>query len=259
VNATGAFVTLDVAIPFVAFWLLLLAVVLTRRTRERMRAKTRDAWILDVTGLLVQGALIPLLEITLLFSLLNFAVPKWRGALSLPWEAAALLNFVVVDYLYYWNHRLLHTRALWPVHSVHHSVTDMDVLATSRNPVWASLLIVYVWVNGAFLFLLHDARPFAIAAAVTAALDLWRHSPFGPRRGSALWRVLSLVFITPSDHAWHHASGDAAHGNYGANLSVWDRLHGTWNRDAAEPRAVGIAVSLSLARQLFWPVAKASK
>lgn len=251
-----AFVTLDVAIPFVAFWSLVFAVVLNRASRQRLVAKTRDAWILDVTGLVVQGALIPLLEVTLVFSALSIIVPASRGTLSLAWPLAALLNFVVVDYLYYWNHRLLHTRALWPVHSVHHSVTDMDVLATSRNPVWASLLIVYVWVNGVFLFVLDDARPFAIAAAVTAALDLWRHSPFGPARGGPLWRALSVVFITPSDHAWHHASGDSARGNYGANLSLWDRIHGTWIVREGAPKSLGDDVELPLWKKLVWPMAR---
>lgn len=258
-NTLKAFVTLEVAIPFVTFWALMLTIVIGRRTRARLLAKARDAWILDVTGLLVQGVCIPLLEVTLLYSALQVVAPSLRGALVLPWWAALSLNFVVVDYLYYWNHRLLHTRPLWPVHSVHHSVTDMDVLATSRNPVWASLLIVYVWVNGTLLYVLDDARPFALAAALTAALDLWRHSSLGPRRQSALYGGVSLVFITPSDHAWHHASGSAAHGNYGANLSIWDRLHGTFVGVADEASDLGIEVKLPLWRKLAWPFARSAR
>ena len=89
--------------------------------------------------------------------------------------------------------RLLHSRWLWPAHRVHHTMTEMDVLGTSRNSVWSSALIVYLWVNGAVLYLLNDPTWFAAGAAVTAALDLWRHSPLTPRRGSTLWRVVSKV------------------------------------------------------------------
>lgn len=254
-SAVRALLTVDVLLPFAAFWSLVALTVASREARARLVAKPLDAWILDVTGLCVQGALVPLAELTLVVALLDVTAPSLKGALALPWWQAALLNLVVVDYLYYWNHRALHTRALWPIHAVHHSVTDMDVLATSRNPVWASFLIVYVWVNGALAYVLMDARPFVVAASVTAALDLWRHSRFGPRRGSALHRVLSFVVVTPSDHAWHHAraTDGGAHGNYGANFALWDRLHGTWIARDEEPAALGDAVALPLWKRLLWP------
>ena len=168
-------------------------------------------------------------------------------------SSGSSLNFVAVDYLYYWNHRLLHTRRLWPVHQVHHTVHEMDVLGTSRNTAWSSLLILYVWVNGAMLFLLAEPAGYALGAAVTASLDLWRHSELSPRAGGALDRLLGRFLVLPRHHAWHHAS-DEVDANFGANWTLWDRLHGTWlDRDGA-PARLGVATSLPLWRQLWWPL-----
>jgi sterol desaturase/sphingolipid hydroxylase (fatty acid hydroxylase superfamily) len=113
-------------------------------------------------------------------------------------------------------------------------------------------LIVYLWVNGLFLFLLRDPRAFIIAASMTASLDLWRHSGFSPRPGPRLHRALGCVLITPHEHAWHHSS-DRAGCNFGANLSLWDRLHGTYYSPASRAEACGLPLTLSLKRKLMFP------
>jgi sterol desaturase/sphingolipid hydroxylase (fatty acid hydroxylase superfamily) len=165
-----------------------------------------------------------------------------------------LLSFFIIDYFYYWNHRLLHSRQLWPVHQVHHSVREMDVVATSRNTAWSSLLILYVWVNGVALFLLAAPAGYAAGAALTAALDLWRHSEVAPRAGGVVDRLLGRVLMLPRQHAWHHATEEVA-ANYGANLCWWDRLHGTFVDRGAAPEKLGVTVALPLWRQLWWPFA----
>lgn len=238
-------------LPLVAFWLLFAATALTRAGWTGLKAKPWRDWVLDGAGLLVQGTLVPALQLSVVVGSWATLAPGWQGALDVPGAAAFLLNFVLVDWLYYWNHRLLHTRALWPLHRVHHSMTARDVLGTSRNTLYSSFFIVYLWVNGSALYLLADPAPYVVAAAVTAALDLWRHSAFGPRRGTAAYRLLSRVLVLPSDHAWHHSA--EGHGNYGANLSWWDRLHGTWLPEADEATDLGIDPGLSLPRRLLWP------
>ena len=211
-----------------------------------------DDRVLDVVGLVVQGAVVPLLQITLVAALMSALVPQWRGAVALPWWTAFLVNFVAVDYAYYWNHRLLHTRALWRWHAVHHSARAMDVLVTSRNTLWTNAMILYLWLNGAAAFLLADATPYLAAAALTAALDLWRHSRWAPRSGSPAGRALAMALVTPHDHAWHH-SASRPRCNFGANLRWWDRLHGTAWATADAPSALGIPVGGTLAARLLWP------
>jgi sterol desaturase/sphingolipid hydroxylase (fatty acid hydroxylase superfamily) len=241
--------------PLVTFWVLVAAAATRAERRAAWANKPRRDWLLDGVGLLVQGALVPLAELTLIVCGLTLLAPGLRGRLHLPGNELVfgfILNFLIIDYFYYWNHRLLHTRRLWPLHRVHHSVGEMDVLATSRNTAWSSLLILYVWVNGIALFLLAHPAGYAAGAALTASLDLWRHSELSPRPGGGVARVLGWALVLPRDHAWHHAS-DNVDANFGANLCWWDRLHGTWLAEVKPPAQLGVPVALPLWRQLWWP------
>ena len=85
-----------------------------------------------------------------------------------------------------------HAPAFWPLHHTHHSSPRMDVWVTSRNTLWTSLFILYLWVNGLLIYLTGHLEMVVWAATLTAALDLWRHSglePGGPlsRRCLALY------------------------------------------------------------------------
>lgn len=218
------------------------------------KQKKRTDWILDTAGLWVQGLLIPLLQLTLLQTLYQQLIPAWQHSVQLHPILAFVLSFVAVDYLYYWNHRFLHSRWGWFAHQVHHTVSTMDVLGTSRNTLWSSFLIVYLWVHGLAIYLLADPTVYILGVSLTAALDLWRHSRFSPRSGSQLYRWLAGWLMLPQDHGWHHqssASVDAC--NYGANLKLWDRLHGTLHSSAQWPASLGQPSHLSLWRQLLYP------
>jgi sterol desaturase/sphingolipid hydroxylase (fatty acid hydroxylase superfamily) len=128
----------------------------------------------------------------------------------------------------------------------------MDVFVTSRNTLWTSFAIIYLWASSAFMFLLADATPYLIGAGLTAGLDLARHSPLDFSRFPRLERILGLVLILPRDHALHHADG-LRFGNYGANIVWWDKLHGTYLGHELRVQKLGVDNDLSLARSLFWP------
>ncbi|MBE9068731.1 sterol desaturase family protein [Leptolyngbya cf. ectocarpi LEGE 11479] len=215
-----------------------------------LRQKKRTDWILDTAGLWVQGLLIPLLQLTLLQTLYQQLIPAWQHSVQLHPVFAFALSFVAVDYLYYWNHRFLHSRWGWFAHQVHHTVSTMDVLGTSRNTLWSSFLIVYLWVHGLLIYLLADPSVYVLGVSLTAALDLWRHGRFGPQPRSQLYQWLSGWLILPQDHGWHH-QGTAC--NYGANLKLWDRLHGTLHLSAQWPTTLGQPSHLPLWRQLLYP------
>ena len=237
---------------FISFLLLAALTFSLEKPRRAALARGKSDWLLDAAGLAVQGLAIPFLQTTLVYGLFAALAPRWRGALDLPPVAAFLLNFVLVDYLYYWNHRTLHGRRLWATHAVHHTAEHLDLFVTSRNTLWASLLIVYVWVNGLFIYLLKEPAPFILSVAITASLDLWRHTSFGFDPGSRFSRAAALVFITPNEHAWHHSRARARN-NFGANLSLWDRLHGTYVRPETGPEELGIPSGLTVSRKLLFP------
>ncbi|MEH2105631.1 sterol desaturase family protein [Nostoc sp.] len=220
--------------------------------RTQLKVKSREDWLLDGTGLTIQGIFIPLLQATLVYWLYQHLLPNQQGYLKVSFIPAFLISFVIVDYLYYWNHRLLHTKLLWKVHQVHHTVTQMDVLGTSRNTLWTSLLIIYLWIHTLFLYLLADPTGYLLGVSLTSALDLWRHSCLIIPESSWLYQFLSSWLILPQDHSWHHCR-EIHNYNYGANLKIWDKLHGTYYESKKMPSIIGISSSLNLFQKLFFP------
>ncbi|MDX2097198.1 MAG: sterol desaturase family protein [Leptolyngbyaceae cyanobacterium bins.59] len=237
---------------WVTFWVLLALTVWNQQSRMKMRSKSQSDWILDLIGLSMQGIVIPFLQITIVYQLYSWLLPSLKEVLILPSWMGFFLSFVLVDYLYYWNHRFLHRRGIWSIHQVHHTVTTLDVMGTSRNTLWTSFFILYLWVHPLFLYLLNHPAGYALGASLTAALDLWRHSMWSPSQESFLYRCLVPWLILPCDHAQHHARSQHSY-NYGANLKLWDCLHGTDRFLDSVPDRLGVPTSLSLTRQLFWP------
>src|SRR5689334_2062 len=120
-------------IVFVTFWLLVMTTLALASARRSAFARTAAEWALDLTGLLVQGVLVPVLQMTMAYGLMSVLAPAAKGSVTMSPVPAFLLNFVAVDYLYYWNHRLLHKPAFWKTHAVHHTARRADVFITSRN------------------------------------------------------------------------------------------------------------------------------
>ena len=198
----------------------------------------------------VQGILIPALQIGLLYQGLGGLVPNWADSIPLSPIASFLISTVVVDYAYYWNHRWLHSVA-WPLHRVHHTVTQLDVLGSSRNSLWSSFFILYLWMHTLMIYLLKDPAGYLWGITLTAMLDLWRHSQLGPRPYSLAFRLLSPWLTLPQDHALHHSQNHRR--NFGANLKIWDKLHGTWKQATHYPQMLGIKTTLTFWQELLYP------
>lgn len=240
----------------IVFFALLTIFLFSSRRRIMIVQKSLHDWVLDLLGLSIQGTLIPLLQTFVLAALLRGLFPDAAGHLELHPILAFLLNFVVVDYLYYWNHRLLHSHTFWPFHRVHHSVSQFDILATSRNSVWSSFLILYVWVNSLALFILKDPTFYILGLSLTAVLDLWRHAEL-ETKNRKLENFLSryLFIVTPADHGTHHDR--RAKFNFGANLNIFDKIHGTYRSPSRDVwKNLGIKTHLSLFREIFYPFDK---
>lgn len=236
---------------YAAFSLLVLLTFNDPRHRLALANKSKTIWTLDLLSLCIQGFAVPFLQTVCIFWICHLIFPGMQGKLSLHWSLVAALNLLAVDYCYYANHRALHSRWLWPLHLVHHTVEDMDVFATSRNSVFTHFFIVYLWCNGIFLYFLADPVPYLWAIAISASLDLWKHSTVAPSPGSTLHRLLKLVLITPHEHAWHHSGGSI---NYGANFSFWDRLHGTYYCPAHAPQKLNTQKPLADHAKFLYPL-----
>lgn len=152
--------------------------------------------------------------------------------MAIPPVGVALIAIVLVDFLNYWGHRLIHTRPLWPTHAFHHSATNMYWIAGVRESPVHYVIVTFPssFVGAAF-------PPDFWAAWMLAILigpilnQHFIHSNIRTRLGPLGW-----IFVTPRYHFIHHAADrNLSNTNFGFIFSFWDRLFGTYTDPTRVP------------------------
>ncbi|MFC9589836.1 sterol desaturase family protein [Streptomyces sp. NPDC056944] len=145
----------------------------------------------------------------------------------------ALLASSLAGYL---AHRLAHShRWLWKVHGIHHVPDKVNVANNGVNHV-----LDVAFKQGAVqlsLGLLGFSSDCLFAVALfTIVQGYFVHANVDVRLGP-----LNHVLASPEQHRLHHSADVAEAGHYGVDLSVWDRLFGsfTW-RPGLQPLVVGV-------------------
>jgi sterol desaturase/sphingolipid hydroxylase (fatty acid hydroxylase superfamily) len=172
-----------------------------------------------VTQLGLRGALLAV------FARVSYVVPWKIPDRPLGYLAA----FVLLDFVYYLQHRLEHrVPLLWAVHAVHHQSHDYNLSVSLRVGALSSVSTLGFHL---LLALIGVSLPqYAIVVAVHAALLFTLHARtkfhVGPGR----------LFNAPVFHRVHHGA-EAAYidKNFGGVFLVFDRIFGTFAPYGAEP------------------------
>jgi sterol desaturase/sphingolipid hydroxylase (fatty acid hydroxylase superfamily) len=234
-------------LPLFSF-LLLLGLEQQAPARHQERAFTTRDWLLNLSGFAMQGLVIPLLGYYLATHLFPAWWPGLKGSLPLGFWGAFWLNFVGIDFLYYWQHRAFHQNPwLWKLHATHHHSPVVNVWATSRNALVTHFLFVYMLVNPVLGYLCNSSEGFFAGAMLTAALDLFRHANIRLNIP-----VLDGLVMLPQDHHHHH-DAERPDTHYGANFLIWDRLFGTIGLTHADSRHEAPSNPPSFRTQLLFP------
>lgn len=158
------------------------------------------------------------------------------NAAALPAAVALLAGVLLRSLTNYWIHVAMHKMpVLWRLHRVHHSDPQLDVstavrfhpleLAVSAPLQAASIVVLGIPPVAIILYELLDAL---MAVLTHANLHL-------PER---IERRVSLILVTPGMHRIHHSAWHVeTDSNYGATLSLWDRLFGTLRSKSREDLA----------------------
>jgi len=156
-----------------------------------------------------------------------------RAPWQLPTWLSFVLGFLLRDLIVYAVHRAYHTRFLWPLHALHHSDPDVDwSTAVRHHPLEYMLSAAVNWVAVLVIGIPAPAIGFHALCGFTASVAV---------HGNVRWpawleRALQPIIITPDAHLVHHSIDAAeANANFGAVLSLWDRLFGTYRRLSDEP------------------------
>jgi sterol desaturase/sphingolipid hydroxylase (fatty acid hydroxylase superfamily) len=173
---------------------------------------------------------------TLSVPLAFLAMPQHRHYTSLYFDASErplwwlpvtfVLLMVGQDAYFYWTHRLMHGRLLYPlVHSLHHrSIYPSAFAAFAMHPGEA---VIAVGFNLLFvLFVPTHFGVFAVYQTVAFALNLAGH--MGADVFPDSWKhTLGLRHINrPYSHAAHHRYTNV---NFGLYFTWWDRWMGTFD------------------------------
>jgi sterol desaturase/sphingolipid hydroxylase (fatty acid hydroxylase superfamily) len=177
-----------------------------------------------------------------------------RGAVAdLPRWAQLLLLLLLADFIGYVAHRVLHMRALWPFHAVHHSSTRVDWLSAVRmHPV--NDVLTRVAQALPIVLIGFDVTVLAAYVPVLAFYAIFVHAnvpwSFGPLR---------YVLASPAFHRWHHAAeGEGVGRNFAGMFPVFDVLFGTFYMPmGSSPQVFGAPcaeVPNGLLAQLWYPM-----
>lgn len=163
--------------------------------------------------------------------------------LGWPGWAEFALTLLAFDFAIWLQHLISHKiPVLWRLHRVHHADRDMDVTTAIRfHPIEIALSmglkIGLVYALGA------SVAAVVVFEVVLNGAAMFNHGNL--RLPKALDRWLRRLIVTPDMHRVHHSVDRAEHdANYGFNLSVWDRIFGTYVAQPAEGHN-GMTIGLS--------------
>ena len=199
--------------------------------------------------------IVPVLD-SMLVNLEWFELIYRSAAQELPLWLQVLLTIVVVDFVHWNIHRLLHrVELLWRFHQVHHSVKDgeMDWIVAFR----------FSWVEPVVYKSL-SYLPLAWLGFLPEAI--FAHAVFGTLIGhlnhsNLSWDYgpLRYVLNSPKMHLHHHSYDAPEHGhNFGIILSCWDWIFQTAHLPSEAPKRLGFrgeeAVPQDFLGHMSWPI-----
>ncbi len=180
--------------------------------------------------------LITTIIINVLFGLATVGIFNWLeqsqfgllNLVELPVWVEMLFAIMLLDFLaQYVVHYLLHkVEFMWRFHMVHHSDTHVDVTSGTRHhPIDFIMRETF-----ALIAILIAGLPLAyyvLYRILTILFTYFSHANI--RLPIWLDKTISLVFISPNTHKFHHHfEMPWTDTNYGNIFSLWDRAFGTF-------------------------------
>jgi len=152
---------------------------------------------------------------------------------GMPDMASVIIAIILLDMAIYAQHVFFHAvPILWRLHMVHHADCDLDVSSGLRFHPVEILLSMLIKLA---LVVLIGAPVLAVLLfeAILNGMAMFNHA--NVRMPGAMDRLLRIFVVTPDMHRVHHSVLVAeTNSNFGFNLSLWDRMFGTYT---AQPSA----------------------
>ena len=151
-----------------------------------------------------------------------------------------VVSFLTLDFFGGWLVHIVQHKVhmLWRFHVIHHADNNVDVTTGLRHHPVESV------VRGIFFFIgivVSGAPMYAVMIYQTLLIFFTAFEHANIRLPKWLDNGMSYIFVSPNMHkVHHHWKQPFTDSNYGAILSIWDRLLGTFKKLAPKEIRYGI-------------------
>lgn len=173
-----------------------------------------------------------------LFASMGMHLPLIDLHNSLSGPLRFLVFFIIIDFLQWFAHFLLHrVNFLWQFHKIHHAQETLG-FASTRHFHWGEYLVLKpaFWIPLGML-------GFQPVEYVINYLWIAYFLTFLSHCNIKInWGILNYIFITPETHYWHHSRNIPRRFgvNYASSLVIWDLLFGSFYNPKDKKPILGI-------------------
>jgi sterol desaturase/sphingolipid hydroxylase (fatty acid hydroxylase superfamily) len=237
----------ETAIRLTAFFGVLAVVALAEVAlpRRRLTVSKLRRWVSNLGIVFLNSALVRLLLPATAAAFAVFAAQRDWGVFNIieaPAWIGIIASVVILDLAIYLQHVMFHAvPALWRLHRMHHADLDFDVTTGARfHPIE---ILLSMFIKFAVIAVIGaPAAAVIIFEVLLNATSMFNHGNL--RLPLALDRTLRLFIVTPDMHRVHHSIEDhETNSNFGFNLSLWDRLLGTY-KDQPDAGHEGMTIGI---------------
>lgn len=209
----------------------------------RWKMTWQDLFKRDVIFIAINGATLALLSYALVWLAIDVAETSPGWITGKPIWLQVIVGLVVFEALQYTVHRYMHLDGsalknfLWRAHAIHHLPQQLYVVMHAvfhpfnAVPIRYLTQILPIWAFG------YDPEAVFVFGSVIALHGTISHLNLDLRMG---W--FNYLFIGPELHRYHHSASSHEAQNYGATLSVFDLMLGTFlYRPGTPPAQLGLS------------------
>ena len=214
------------------FFLLFIFIIESIFPIYKRSIKTYKRWLINFTFVLLNTLALRFLFPVLAVSFAGICSQYNIGFLNyfnIPIWIALILAFLLLDLGIWLQHLLFHHISfLWRFHKIHHSDEEVDFTTGVRfHPLEIIISMIYKLILIAVI-----GPPVALVIIFEIVLNASSIFNHGNIKISKSFDIaLRKLIVTPNMHRIHHSAEEKeTNSNYGFNLSVWDKLFGTYNK-----------------------------
>ncbi len=229
---------------------LLLAYLIIELTlpMDRRWSMTWRNLLPDVLYVALSGGTLALLTAALAMASITISGQSEGPARNWPlWLQVPVLT-MVFEFINYHIHRGMHElrgplgRFLWHMHAAHHLPDRLYLLMHAITHPLNVLLIEGFAIIMPIWFMGYQPEAVLIFLVINAFHGIVSHFNVDLRLG---W--FNYLFVGPETHRYHHSANVAEAKNYGATLTIWDQLLGTFvYQPGNTPQNLGVDPDASL-------------